>query len=278
MSMYTQAFYENLQYGARCSAEEIVPIILNLFPIKSVVDVGCGTGVWLSVFRKHGIEDILGIDGEYVDPEQLEIPRENFLSHDLSKPLRIERQFDLVTSLEVAEHLPEECAEGFVNSLTQLGSVILFSAAIPFQGGTEHVNEQWPDYWSALFSEKGYVAIDCIRPKVWQSANVEYWYIQNSIIFIKQSCLDLETYRNLKEEQQKSIPSQLSVVHPKKYLDLAAKCQEETRVAQWYISEVQRLEIETDPKNISLKRVIKLIAALPIIIAYTLKRKFSKNR
>lgn len=104
--------------------------------------------------------------------KKLEIPEERFLSFELNNPFRIDRQFDLVISLEVAEHLPKECAATFVDSLTRLGPVILFSAAIPFQGGTDHINEQWLDYWAKYFQEKGYVAIDCIRKRIWQNDKV----------------------------------------------------------------------------------------------------------
>ena len=94
--------------------------------------------------------------------ENLPIPKKNFFAVDLKRPLQLERRFDLVLSLEVAEHLPEECAATFVESLIGLGSVILFSAAIPFQGGTHHVNEQWSNYWVKNFQEREYVVIDTL--------------------------------------------------------------------------------------------------------------------
>jgi hypothetical protein len=34
--------------------------------------------------------------------------------------------------------------------------MVLFSAAIPAQGGTGHVNERWPGYSRALFAARGY--------------------------------------------------------------------------------------------------------------------------
>ena len=113
----------------------------------------------------------------------LEIPTDRFLALNLSQPLPIKQQFDLVVSLEVAEHLPCECAKVFVESLVKLGPVILFSAAVPFQGGTNHVNEQWPEYWAKLFQEQGYVAIDCIRNKIWQNDRVKWYYAQNILVF-----------------------------------------------------------------------------------------------
>lgn len=131
---YTKEYYRALREGARRSAEAIVPLVMGLLHPRSVIDVGCGDGTWLSVFRRHGVREILGIDREYVTGEILEIPEKEFLPHDLRFPLSVDREFHLVVSLEVAEHLPGACAETFVDSLTHLGPAILFSAAIPLQG------------------------------------------------------------------------------------------------------------------------------------------------
>jgi 2-polyprenyl-3-methyl-5-hydroxy-6-metoxy-1,4-benzoquinol methylase len=81
------------------------------------VDLGCGVGTWLRVFQEHGIQDVLGIDGDYVDRSALDIAEACFRSTDLSRPLEIERQFDLALCLEVAEHLPQRSAATLVGSL-----------------------------------------------------------------------------------------------------------------------------------------------------------------
>jgi SAM-dependent methyltransferase len=214
---YTDAFYRRHQSGARQSARSIIPLVLRLIRPTSVIDVGCGTGTWLSVFRESGIEHILGVDGGWVNKSLLEIREEEFLSVDLKKPLRLRKQFDLVLSLEVAEHLPGEAAEIFVDSLTRLGPVVLFSAAIPYQGGTNHINEQWPEYWAKHFRERCYVVIDCIRKNIWQNSNVEWWYAQNILIFSRQD--HLERHPLLKKEWENTPTSQLSVVHPRNYLE-----------------------------------------------------------
>jgi SAM-dependent methyltransferase len=218
MQPYTEGFYKSHQEGSRRSAKEIIPLVLGLIHPKSVIDIGCGVGTWLSVFKEYGVEDIGGVDGDYVDRQLLEIPEERFLSWDLKKPLRMDRQFDLVVSLEVAEHLPHECAETFVDCLVRLGSVILFSAAIPFQGGTGHINEQWPDYWVNFFQGKEYVAIDCIRKRIWQNDNVEWWYAQNMLMFVRQDYV--ASHPLLQKEFEDTAISQLSLIHPKKYLDV----------------------------------------------------------
>jgi SAM-dependent methyltransferase len=213
MQYYNDKFYKFRQEASISSAREVIPIILDLIKPKSVIDVGCGVGTWLTVFRELGIEDFMGVDGDWVDRNMLMIPPENFLSFDLSGPLKLKTQFDLVVSLEVAEHLPEECARDFVESLTALGDVVLFSAAIPFQIGKHHINLQWQTYWTEIFKEKDYLAIDAIRKRIWQNDKVEYWYAQNILIFAKRDYI--ETHPDLKKEYDNTCVSLLSIVHPK---------------------------------------------------------------
>ena len=124
----------------------MIPLIIDLVNPRSVIDIGCGTGTWLSVFKDHNIDDLKGVDGDWVKDELLLIPKACFIAHDLTQELQIEQRFDLAVSLEVAEHLDKQYARNFVSTLVKLSSVVLFSAAIPFQGGTHHVNEEWPDF------------------------------------------------------------------------------------------------------------------------------------
>ena len=217
---YTKDFYEELRNGARLSAEVIVPLVLQLIPVRSVVDVGCGDGTWLSVFRKLGVEDILGIDGDYVTSDLLQIPQDRFRAVDLTKPFSLGRVFDLAISLEVAEHLPADCASVFVECLTHQAPLVVFSAAIPMQGGNHHINEQWPDKWAELFREHGYAPVDCIRKRVWQNDSVEFWYAQNTLLFVKASLLESNTA--LKAEFEQTNLNQLCLVHPKQYRALEA--------------------------------------------------------
>jgi SAM-dependent methyltransferase/predicted O-methyltransferase YrrM len=215
---YTKDFYELIGAGTRSSATEIIPLLLEFMqPVlpQSVVDVGCGTGGWLAVFQQLGITDCFGIDGDYVDRTLLQIPFDRFHAADLKQPLQISRKFDLAISLEVAEHLPSICAENFVCSLTKLAPVILFSAAIPFQGGVEHVNEQWPQYWVNYFQKQGFALVDCLRKQVWNNDKVEPWYAQNMLIFVKQE--HLSRYPKLAHEYQNTDVNQLAIVHPKIY-------------------------------------------------------------
>jgi len=225
---YTKSYYAEIRNGSTRSAEVMVPLVLHLLLVHSVVDVGCGDGSWLSVFRKLGVEEILGVDGEYVDRNILQIPPDLFQTADLTKPFALKRVFDLAISLEVAEHLPPECGSAFVASLCRLAPTVLFSAAIPLQGGNHHINEQWPDKWAALFKEHGYVAVDFIRKRVWQNESVEWWYAQNTLLFTKASLL--ESNAALKAEFEETIPAQLCLVHPRNYLEVQAGVKAASRV------------------------------------------------
>jgi len=221
---YTKNFYEQLRSGAIRSAELIAPLVLQLAPIRSVVDVGCGDGSWLAVFQKLGVDEIFGIDGEYVDLEFLQISKDSFHATDLSRPFHLRRTFDVAISLEVAEHLPPESAVVFVDCLTRLAPLVLFSAAIPFQGGVHHINEQWPDYWAELFRRHGYVPVDFIRGKIWQNDNADWWYSQNTLLYVEARFL--EGNAALKTASEKTNLNQLSLVHPKQYLYLGDRYNE----------------------------------------------------
>jgi hypothetical protein len=213
---FTTDYFQITQEYRRRSAQEIIPILVDLFHPSSLVDVGCGLGDWLIECKRQGIEDIQGIDGEHIEQSALYIPTKQFLVADLSKPLKLERQFNLVLSLEVAEHLPAESAEIFVDSLIQLGQIVVFSAAIPSQGGIGHLNEQWPSYWVKYFEKRGYLVVDCLRKKVWENPNVACWYAQNMLLFVHPEAF--QRYPFLQQEHETTLRSQLDLVHPNMFL------------------------------------------------------------
>jgi SAM-dependent methyltransferase len=213
---YDPAFFKRIVDGSIASARRVVPLVIDLVHPATVVDVGCGTGAWLSVFESLGC-DVTGVDGSYVDRNTLVIPQSKFVSHDLTTPLKLDRQFDLVCSLEVAEHLPESRAESFVKDLCSLGPVVLFSAAIPGQGGLHHINEQWQDYWADFFANNGYAVFDPIRGQIWMDQTVQMHYRQNILLFVRQSHVDqLPKLR----DGAAGWPRPLRVVHPEIYSGL----------------------------------------------------------
>lgn len=219
---YDAAFFQMQMEGSARSAAVVVPLLLQFVPAESVVDVGCGTGVWLERFTENGVARILGIDGGWVDQESLRIPPDCFTAHDVRRPIHLDERFDLAISLEVAEHLPEQAGEILVESLTRLSSVVVFSAGVPCQGGKGHVNERWPDYWARVFASQGYMAIDCVRPLLWVDSRVDFWYRQNILLFASREALTRS--KILRDESVRS-SGPLTIAHPELVHLLQAKQQ-----------------------------------------------------
>jgi len=181
---YDGTFYRYIELGSLRSASVIVPLVLRELLPRSVIDVGCGAGAWLSEYRNRGIEDCLGLDGAYVLQAGLLIDAEHFLALDVVKDFDVGRRFDLVQCLEVGEHLPEDSSRTLVENLTRHGDRVLFSAATPGQGGENHINEKSHEFWRRLFEEYGYKPFDPIRPMIKGNAMVESWYRRNIILYV----------------------------------------------------------------------------------------------
>ncbi len=215
-SNYVDSFYEARHQGTVYAARKILAIVLGALPkVNSAIDLGCGVGTWLSVLMEKGVKDVHGLDGPWVDSRFLQIPINCFSHIDFEEGVDIARRYDLAISLEVAEHLPKRTATSFVNTLVDASDYVLFSAAIPFQGGTDHVNEQWPEYWVKLFQDHGYVVLDFIRRMIWIDKRIPVWYRQNILLFVRK-----EQVCNVRLPSSADIIEALplSLVHPDAYM------------------------------------------------------------
>lgn len=209
---YGRHFYALEKGASSSSAGVIVPKLIRLLQPGSVVDFGCGAGAFLREFQSRGVRDCLGVDGPWVDPKILTVHEDDFIAADISAPLDLGRKFGLALCLEVAEHIDGSKAGCLVRNLCRHSDIVVFSAAIPFQGGTHHVNEQWPDYWARLFRKQGYAAIDCLRPMLWNEG-VSFYYAQNTLLFVnKRKTAIARKFRALPANPE-SMP--LALVHPK---------------------------------------------------------------
>jgi hypothetical protein len=225
LAPYDATFYAAHASDSHAAATIVLPKTLALlercgYPVRSAVDVGAGVGPWLAVARQHGIADILALEGPWVRELAAAIPAESYAFSDLGRPLAIGRRFELCLCLEVAEHLPPTGAGQLVDNLVGLSDVILFSAAIPCQGGRHHLNEQWPAYWADLFAARDYTLWDGLRWSIWQDARIPYWYRQNLLVFVDSKRSGLHQALTTLPYAAFMPASPCACVHPAKYESL----------------------------------------------------------
>lgn len=188
--IYKSKFYARRALRIARSAEALVPTLAGLFEPGSVVDVGCGDGTWLRAFASRGSE-VVGLDGPWVPRGQLQIDEKDFVPVDLGKaplPYAVtlpRDRYDLLISLEMLEHVDADRADALVDLICSLSDRLIISAAAPDQGGTHHVNEQWPAYWVGKFRERGYEPIDFLRYAIWNDDRIAPWYRQNVIGYFR---------------------------------------------------------------------------------------------
>lgn len=206
---YSIRFYSDRGGGALISARKILGYLLPMLRPSSVVDVGCGNGSWLAAAKELGVSDLVGVDGDWARSAIAAIDGIRFIAHDLGTPIELSRRFDFAISLEVAEHLDPNRAETFVAELANLADLVLFSAAIPGQGGTHHVNEQWQSFWVSHFENCGMRVIDAVRPVFWNDNTIEFWYRQNAFVFVRDDDSALKRISELMP-----VPGILDIVHP----------------------------------------------------------------
>lgn len=188
---YDEHFMDYTGESSRHSAEVITGLLQPLLKVSSVLDVGCATGTWLRAWQSAGVGDIMGVDGDYVSRERLRIEPSRFQSADLSGALSLGRRFDLVQSLEVAEHIAAANADRFVRNLVEHSDgLVLFSAAPPGQGGEFHVNEQPLSYWRERFASHGYHPFDPVRPAISADMAVSFWYRYNVLLYVREDRVD----------------------------------------------------------------------------------------
>lgn len=183
---YNVKFYD---YAAKTSAYTAEIVSSYLFPPlcpDSVLDVGCASGTWLHEWKRRGVSRIHGVDGYVAEAGRLQISLSNYQTMDLNNCTDLGVKYDLVQSLEVAEHLYPSSSEAFIDFLTDHANrFIIFSAAPVGQGGESHINERPYEYWRSLFRARGFSLVDAIRPILVNDSNVSYWYRYNLFLYVR---------------------------------------------------------------------------------------------
>ena len=191
MTAYDGAYYDTFRQQSFDAGVKLLSHLKSHHPFRSVVDIGCGAGTWIlaakSIIELSGEKpDLLGIDGEY-GQSIVDLSTAHFMFLDLENRVHLPQKFDLAICLEVAEHLSRDRASTLVEDLCAASDTVFFSAAIPGQGGANHINEQWQDYWHSLFSEQGFFAVDFFKQKFWNDTTFSQcpYYVANSFVYVQ---------------------------------------------------------------------------------------------
>lgn len=205
---YQSSYFQKRKGISSISAEITLQKLSKFLNFSSVVDFGCGTGTWLAACQNMGVNKILGFD-HYANESELLIERKYFHKKSLAEKICLDEKFDLAMSLEAAEHVEQIFADKIIENLTNASDVILFSAAIPGQGGTNHVNEQTPRYWAKKFANHGFAQFDVIRPLIWDEDDVAWWYKQNTFLYIHS-----DANQRIKFEELDQVLVNQHIIHP----------------------------------------------------------------
>jgi SAM-dependent methyltransferase len=187
--VYNAPYFAGVDKHAMQSAGTIAASIVEDFAPARVADVGCGTGALLAELEARGV-DVRGLEYSEAALDYCRVRGLNVLRVDLEAPVSMDviGPCDVAVSQEVAEHLPARVAGQLVELLCQAERGVVFSAAQPGQGGSDHVNEQPPAYWISRFEQHGFVC-DNERTERWRKAWIErgvrWWYCQNLLVFVR---------------------------------------------------------------------------------------------
>jgi SAM-dependent methyltransferase len=172
-------YVHNERYTTIGAREVLRVLFEEIGTPSSLLDVGCGVGTWLAAATELGCRVIHGMDGTEADPAKLVISNDHLEIIDFERDWMIADKFDLIISMEVAEHLTPAAADRLIANICGATDRVLFSAAIPKQPGQHHINCRWPHEWQAVFNRHGFQCSDDIRWKLWSNELVESWYRQN---------------------------------------------------------------------------------------------------
>lgn len=218
MTSKSNKYYEPEYYSRHVdasfrSAKVVLALLYEIYQPKSIVDYGCGIGTWLAVAESFGTVKLTGFDGDWVSRQKLSSKNIDLKAVDLENITGFVDKHDLCIALEVAEHIDSNKAHVFINRLCESSDVVLFSAAIPQQAGTYHINEQWQSYWKKLFEDHNYKCYDLFRGKIWENVDVSWWYRQNIFLYVnKTSPLSSSISENYIS------PQITDIVHPENYI------------------------------------------------------------
>jgi SAM-dependent methyltransferase len=185
--IYDLDYYKRVVDPAtKISAVPMAASIINHFRPKTVVDVGCGTGLLLAELTGRGASG-QGLEYSEAACNICKARGLNVRRYDIEKGPPAGLRADVVISMEVAEHLAESFADRFVDLLCATSDAVVLTAAKPGPvQGVDHVNEQPEEYWIAKFESRGRVferELSGQWRSEWKEAGVAWCFYSTLMIF-----------------------------------------------------------------------------------------------
>lgn len=188
-SIYKENYYAKRRKDPyRSETNHIGEVFKDEFSPENVIDFGCAIGTYLEPFYENNIE-IQGIDANEGAFNHAVVPTKYLEHHDLREKYDSEKKYDLVISIEVAEHIPEKFSDTFVETLCNTSKeYIVMTAAPPGQGGTHHVNEKPREYWIDLFEKRDFnhqkKNVEELRNKI---SVDDVWHVKKNLFVFKKA-------------------------------------------------------------------------------------------
>lgn len=172
--------FERIEVEEGPFAERLAQWIAETLNPPAAFDIGCGPGTYVRALRRHGIH-AQGIDSD-VRVEGVEHVYRRSLLEFTMPPM------PLILCLEVAEHIEPELGADVAKAVAaavEPGGVLIWTAAIPGQPGSGHINCRPKAYWLELLTAQGLVhcpaAEDSLRAFVVSGYHMG-WFPQNLIL------------------------------------------------------------------------------------------------
>lgn len=168
----------------------IAETIIKEYQPKRIIDFGCGTGDLAKAFASRGVT-VEAIDG-YSTPDFSGYSNLRFTKVDLNNITatqtflnQLETKFDLAISIEVAEHLNPDVSSSFIEWMTSMADVIVFSAAVPSQDGDGHINCRSRSDWYQFIKQHNFVIADTLRQYFTSNSRLGLWHKLNIVDYVQ---------------------------------------------------------------------------------------------
>lgn len=185
------ALMAEIETWERAQADFLGELLYAELKPKTIVDWGCGPGIYLVPFAGHQCE-VMGIDADPFAGRALNQAYCDFSQADIRKALSLFDHYDLALCIEVAEHLQPQYADELVDNVAYSADTVFWSAAHPGQIGEHHYNCQSPEYWEEKFRERGFVRHvrdEYVREQIAANPDCQrvQWLISNARLYTRRS-------------------------------------------------------------------------------------------